>query len=78
MKNTNMKLLEKYPNWLLEKYPNWKRVEIGLGSARYVKATEWRVTNTETGETKSFWTKREAAAFIKAGACETKSKECGK
>ena len=45
-------------------YPTERRIDLGWGSARYVKATEYRATIRHSGATKSFWTRREAVAFV--------------
>lgn len=46
-------------------YPSERRIDIGWGSARYVRATEYRATNTNNGIQRSFWTKREAVSWAK-------------
>jgi hypothetical protein len=47
----------------LEKYLTKRRIDNSWGSARYVKATEYRVT-MEDGTHRSFWSLKEANKHI--------------
>ena len=49
--------------YTIQSYPSERMIELGWGSARYVKATEYRVIDRSTGGARSFWTAREARAY---------------